>query len=181
MHAAAAGPCGETSCGRPPGGVHGPPPGRPDPVPPGRGPRLRRGGRCPAIVLAELGVELGPVLDRLAWAQSQADAVRSAADAEASRRRRDGEARAAALVEAARERAAADRLTRSSRARAEGDAAVADAVAAARAEVSAAADRAARRLPALVDRVRATVRAELFAAPGTGDVAGSDPRRAGAR
>lgn len=135
----------------------------------------------PADRLAELGVELGPVLDRLAWAQSQADAVRSAADAEASRRRRDGEARAAALVEAARERAAADRLTLSSRARAEGDAAVADAVAAARAEASAVADRAARRLPALVDRVRATVRAELFAAPGTGDVAGSDPRRAGAR
>ena len=135
----------------------------------------------PADRLAELDVELGPVLDRLASAQRRAAAVRSAADAEATRRRRDGEARAAAVVKAAREQAAAERLALAGRARADGDTAVAEAVTAAQAEASAMADRVARRLPGLLDRVRAAVRTELLPDPGTGHVSGPDRPRAGAR
>jgi hypothetical protein len=43
------------------------------------------------------------------------------------------------------------------------------------------ADRVARRLPGLLDRVRAAVRAELLPDTGTGHVSGPDRPRAGAR
>ncbi len=124
----------------------------------------------PADRVAELGAELAPVLDGLEVAQAQAAAVRSAADADASRRRRDGEVRAAALVVASRERAVADRVAATTRARAEADEAVAAALDAAQAEAAAIADRVAQRLPGLLEQVRAAVRAEILRDTDAADV-----------
>ncbi|MGZ4614831.1 MAG: hypothetical protein ACXV4A_04665 [Actinomycetes bacterium] len=129
----------------------------------------------PVDRIAELGVELGPVLDALADTQAQAAAIRSAAAEDVLRRRRDGQARAEALLAAASSRAEADRLSALARARAEADTEVARAVAAAQAEAAAIEDRVADRLPALVERVRSIVRADLLEVPAGPDL------RAGSR
>lgn len=119
----------------------------------------------PADRVAELGAELGPVLDALADTQVRAAAVRSAATDDALRRRRDGQARAEALVASARSRAQEERAHALALAREESDRTVDRAVAAALADAAAMEERVARRLPGLVDRVLAEVRADLLDGP----------------
>lgn len=116
----------------------------------------------PADRIVELTAELGPVLDALADTLAQAAAIRASAAEEALRRRRDGHARAEAVVVAAGERAEAEQAETLTRARGQAEDTVSQAVRAARAEAAAIEKRVGERLPAMVDRVRAAVRAELF-------------------
>ena len=119
----------------------------------------------PADRAWELVAELGPLLARLADTQAEAEAVRAAAVAEAQRRRRAGDAQVAAVLAAGREQAQAQRSALLQAVRADAEAAASATVDAARAEAAAIDDRVAARLPAMVDRVRATVRAELLGTP----------------
>ena len=119
----------------------------------------------PADRVTELGLELGPVLDALADTQVEASAIRSAAEAEASRLRRDGHTRAEDLVVAARAGAETERVRVLARAREAADSTVTRTVDGAAAEAAAIQIRVAQRLPDLVRRVEAAVRADLFDRP----------------
>ena len=110
----------------------------------------------------ELAAELGPLLAELEETQTKAVAIRADAVAEADRRRREAEVRAAELLASGGRAAKAERAALLGRARADAEAAAADVVGAAGAEAAAIAGRAAARLPALVDQVQAAVRADLL-------------------
>lgn len=116
----------------------------------------------PADRVTELSVELRPVLEALEDTQVEAAAIRSAGEAEATRLRHDGRTRAEDLVVAARTDAQTERLLALARARAEADSAVGRTMDAANAEAAAIEARVAQRLPELVKRVEAAVRADLF-------------------
>lgn len=131
----------------------------------------------PADRAAELSAELQPVLDALADTQQRAMTIRAAAESAAQRRRRDGQVRVEAVLAAARGQAEAERADRLTRARAEAEGTVSGTVQAALAEASAIEARAAERLPAIVERVRIAVEADLLDDPAPAITEGPATRR----
>ncbi|MFF4603216.1 hypothetical protein ACFY12_10770 [Streptomyces sp. NPDC001339] len=128
-------------------------------------------GGVPADRSAELSAELEPPLSLLEQAEAEARAVREQAALTAEERRRGAEREAEEIVAQARARAEGVRAESADRVRRAAEAESAELLASAEREVCAVRRQAEARMPELVDRVSALVRAELDDPGGTAPAA----------
>lgn len=117
----------------------------------------------PADRVAEVAAELEPVLALLADTQEEASRIRRVAEEEAERRRRAAAERAGALVASAHRQAGSDRAAAAVRVSRKVEEENAAALAEAERAATAVRDRAAERMPALLDRVLTATRDALAA------------------